>query len=458
MEDLFIVDDNEDIRTQLKWGLGNEYAVRMASDAEEAIKAFTDSPAGIVLLDLGLPPDPDGVNEGFRCLERMTALSPASKIIVVTGRNEREHALRAIQSGAYDFYQKPIDLKELKIIISRAAHLNRLEAENRQLMIAASERRDGMSGMIGSCSAMQGVFETIRKIASSDVPVLIIGESGTGKELVAKAIHENSSRHQKSFVAINCGAIPENLLEAELFGYEKGAYTGAAAQTQGKVEYAHEGTLFLDEIAELTMPLQVKLLRFLQEKTIQRVGGRKDIEVNARIVAATNADIKKSIAENRFREDLYYRLGVITVSLPPLRERGDDVMMLANFFLNKFSQDANKKIKGFGADAVNCIKNYDWPGNVRELENKVQRAVLLSDSKQVSFDDLGLSTNSSSPDMPGCSLTLKEAKERLERQMLLAAQKRHGGNMTRISDELGVSRTTLYDIIKRHGLLEQKPD
>ncbi|MCE5313306.1 MAG: PEP-CTERM-box response regulator transcription factor [Nitrospiraceae bacterium] len=452
MEDLLIVDDNEDIRTQLKWGLGSEYSVRMASDAQEAIKAFTESPAGIVLLDLGLPPDPDGVDEGFKCLDRMTASGPSTKVIVVTGRNEREHALRAIQAGAYDFYQKPIDLKELKIIISRAAHLNRLEAENRQLMHAAAEKRDGMAGMLGSCPAMQGVFETIRKISSSDVPVLIIGESGTGKELVARAIHENSPRHQKTFVAINCGAIPETLLEAELFGYEKGAYTGATAQTQGKVEYAHDGTLFLDEIAELTMPLQVKMLRFLQEKTIQRVGGRKDIEVNARIIAATNADIKKSIADNKFREDLYYRLGVITISLPPLRERGDDVVMLANYFLNKYSQDSRKKIKGFAADALNCIKNYEWPGNVRELENKVQRAVLMSDDKHVSIDDLGLAGSASS-DSPKCLLTLKEAKERLEKQMLLEAQKRHDGNMTRISDELGVSRTTLYDIMKRHGLL-----
>lgn len=451
MEDLLIVDDNEDIRTQLKWGLGSEYSVRMASDAQEALKAFAERPSGIVLLDLGLPPDADGTEEGFKCLDRIVASSPSTKVVVVTGRNEREHALRAIQSGAYDFYQKPIDLKELKIIISRAAHLNKLEAENRQLMHAATERRDGMAGMIGSCGAMQGIFETIRKISSADVPVLIIGESGTGKELVARAIHENSSRQQKSFVAINCGAIPETLLEAEFFGYEKGAYTGAAAQTQGKVEYAHEGTLFLDEIAELTMPLQVKLLRFLQEKTIQRIGGRKDIEVNARIIAATNADIKKSIAENRFREDLYYRLGVITISLPPLRERGDDVMMLANYFLNRYSQDARKKIKGFDADAANCIKNYDWPGNVRELENKVQRAVLLSDGRHVSIDDLGLSGTSS--DAPKCLLTLKEAKERLEKQMLTESQKRHDGNMTRIADELGVSRTTLYDIMKRHELI-----
>ncbi|MBN2654314.1 MAG: PEP-CTERM-box response regulator transcription factor [Nitrospirae bacterium] len=455
MEDLLIVDDNEDIRTQLKWGLGNEYSVRMASDAGEALASFSQSHAGIVLLDLGLPPDPDGVDEGFRCLENMISHSPSTKVIVVTGRNEREHALRAIQLGAYDFYQKPIDLKELKIIISRAAHLNRLEAENRQLMIAASERRDGMAGMIGSCPAMISIFETIRKISSSYVPVLIIGESGTGKELVARAIHENSPRHPKSFVAINCGAIPDTLLEAELFGYEKGAYTGASAQTQGKVEYAHDGTLFLDEIAELTMPLQVKLLRFLQEKTIQRVGGRKDIEVNARIIAATNADIKKSISENKFREDLYYRLGVITISLPPLRERSDDVMILANFFLNKYSHDAGKKIKGFDSNAASCIKNYDWPGNVRELENKVQRAVLLTDSKNIGVEDLGLSM-SSALDLPRCNLTLKEARDRLERQMLLEAQKRNDGNMTRISDELGISRTTLYDIMKRHGLLQDK--
>ncbi|MEW5744167.1 MAG: PEP-CTERM-box response regulator transcription factor [Nitrospirota bacterium] len=450
MEDLLIIDDNEDVRKQLRWGLEKEYTIHLAQDRQEALSLFEKLRTQVVLLDLGLPPHEEGAEEGFACLEGILRHEPATKVIVVTGRNEREHALRAIQLGAYDFYQKPIDLKELKIIVSRAMYLRNLEREVKELQRSSGQGASGFSGMIGLCPAMEKIFATIRKIASSDVPVLIIGESGTGKELVARAIHSLGARKEGKFVAINCGAIPENLLESELFGFEKGAFTGAHARTSGKVEYAHDGTLFLDEVGEMPLNLQVKLLRFLQDKTIQRVGGREDIPVNARIVAATNIDIARAIREEKFREDLYYRLGVVMLNLPPLRERGDDVVALATMFLNKFSEAAHKKITGFSAASLELLKSYTWPGNVRELENRVQRAVLFAESSKIELYDFGFS------DLPQIQtkerMTLKEAKDKVERDMTVSAIEKHNGNVTKISDELGVSRTTLYDIMKKHGI------
>jgi two-component system NtrC family response regulator len=356
--------------------------------------------------------------------------------------------------GAYDYYQKPIDLKELRIIISRALHLCNIEEDNLMLHIALEKETAEMCGMVGQCSEMLEVFSTIRKVASSSVPVLIVGESGTGKELVARAIHANSPRSIVPFVPINCGAIPENLLESELFGHEKGAFTGAHTMVQGKVEYSHEGTLFLDEIGELSATLQVKLLRFLQDKAIQRVGGREDIHVDARIIAATNnVELPKAIEEGVFREDLYYRIGVITIKLPPLRERQGDVMLLSNMFLRKCSKEFKRKVKGFSTSSIEHLESYSWPGNVRELENKVQRAVIMSESPIIEPHDLGFSDTlkrqeSASRDV----LTLREARDRVEKEMIISAMEKQEGNIAKTAEELGISRPALYDLMKKHGL------
>nr|WP_320114273.1 PEP-CTERM-box response regulator transcription factor [uncultured Desulfuromonas sp.] len=453
MEKLLIVDDSPEICKQLKWGLAKEYQVLLAQDVGEALKLFSRHQPKVVTLDLGLPPDVDGATEGLRCLETVLQEQPETKVIVLSGNEDRGNALKAIQLGAYDFYRKPIELAELKIILKRAFDLSVLEEENRRLQTASWSESNAMHGILGQCPQMEEVFTTIRKIASADIPVLILGENGTGKELVAKAIHAQSLRNKGELIPINCGAIPENLLEAELFGHEKGAFTGAVGQVKGKVEYAHEGTLFLDEIGELPLPLQVKLLRFLQDKTIQRVGGRDAIDVDARIVAATNVDIDDAIAQGDFREDLYYRIGVITINLPPLRARGDDICLLANFFLNRYVSEFSKKVKGYSTAAEIALKEYPWPGNVRELENKVKRAILLADGPVLEPCDLGFEEKPI-PEQPFSSegLTLKEARDRLEREMLVASLKNHDGNVAKSSEELGVSRPTFYDLMKKHHL------
>ncbi|GAB4388023.1 MAG: PEP-CTERM-box response regulator transcription factor [Thermodesulfovibrionales bacterium] len=453
MENLLVIDDNEEIRTQLKWGLGKDYSVHLAEDAGKGLSLFGKLRPKAVVLDLGLPPHEDSTEEGFRFLEAALRERPHTKVVVVTGDEQRESALKAVGMGAYDYYQKPVDLKELKVIIQRAFHLYNIEEENRKLQ-GALRRSSELEGMMGQCPAMLEVFSTIRKIASSDASVLVSGESGTGKELVARAIHSMSLRKDGPFMPINCGAIPENLLESELFGHEKGAFTGAHAQVQGKVEFAHGGTLFLDEIGELPASLQVKLLRFLQEKTIQRVGGRENIHVDARIVAATNADISKAIGEGKFREDLYYRIGVITMFLPPLRKRGGDITLLSNVFLKKFSDEFGKKIKGFSGSSVEFLESYDWPGNVRELENRVQRAVIMAESSFIEPRDLAFSETPGATlrRLPELGITLKEARERLEREMLSHAIGKHGGNMAKAAEDLGISRPTLYDLTRKHGL------
>jgi two-component system NtrC family response regulator len=453
MEKLLIVEDNPEIRKQLKWGLGKEYEVHLAGEVDEGLAVFRKEKPKVVVLDLGLPPEEDGTSEGFRCLEEMLLVCPAAKIIIATGNDEKESALRAIQTGAYDFYQKPIDLGELKVIIGRAYHLNNLENENRKLQLSLHGRNDDMGGIIGQCPEMQQVFVTIRKVASTEASVFLNGESGTGKELAARAIHDNSSRQNGPFVAINCGAIPENLLESELFGYEKGAFTGANARVQGKIEYANKGTLFFDEIGELPASLQVKLLRFLQERVIQRVGGREDIAVDVRIVSATNIDISKAIKAGTFREDLYYRIAVISLNLPPLRERGDDIMILANFFLKRFSESLNRKTKGFSAAAAKLMQVYDWPGNVRELENRVQRALIMSNSVLVEAEDLGFDGNVSVPKSEEAeSLTLRHARERAEKEIIESIIKKHKGNVLKAAEILGISRPTLYSLMRKHGL------
>ncbi|MDY0263353.1 PEP-CTERM-box response regulator transcription factor [Syntrophotalea acetylenica] len=453
MKKLLIIDDSPEICKQLKWGLGKEYQVLLAQDVEEALTLFTRHKPKVLTLDLGLPPDVDGATEGLRCLEQILREQPDTKVIVLSGNENRDNALQAVQLGAYDFYRKPIDLAELKVILQRAFHLSTLEEENRRLQTAALTDRDKGWGMLGQCPQMEEVFTTIRKVAPADIPILILGENGTGKELVAKAIHSHSLRNKGELIPINCGAIPENLLEAELFGHEKGAFTGAAAQVKGKVEYAHGGTLFLDEIGELPLPLQVKILRFLQEKTIERVGGRKEIDVDARIVAATNVDIEEAIKQGNFREDLYYRIGVITIKLPPLRERGEDISLLANYFLNRYVAEFSKKIKGYSAAAEAALTAHPWPGNVREMENRIKRAILLADGPVIEPCDLGFEVKTA-PEQTFSThgLTLKEARDRIEREMLVAALKKNAGNVARSSEELGVSRPTFYDLMKKHHL------
>jgi two-component system NtrC family response regulator len=454
MEKLLIVDDNEDIRKQLKWGLGKEYEVLLARDGNEALSVFKKNQPQVVTLDLGLPPREDDTEEGFKCLGEILTIAPETKVIVITGNDEKSSALRAIQSGAYDFFQKPIEISTLRVIIQRAFNLRHIEDENSRLQASLAQKNGGMEGMIGQSAQMLQVFSTIRKVASTDAAVFLAGESGTGKELVARALHAMSLRSSGPFIPINCGAIPEKLLESELFGYEKGAFTGANARLQGKVEYAHKGTLFLDEIGELPAALQVKLLRFLQEKVLQRVGGREDIVADTRVVAATNIDIAKAIREGTFREDLYYRIAVITIDLPPLRERGGDILLLANFFLKKFADLGNKKVRGFSAAAVEMMESYAWPGNVRELENRVQRAVIMSDSSLLDPEALGFSAQKPPRNTVAATegLTLKDARDRVERDMIMAAINNQGGNIAKAAEVLGVSRPTLYDLVKKHGL------
>jgi two-component system NtrC family response regulator len=453
MEKLLIVDDNAEIIKQLKWGLGKEYDLYSAKNVTDAYALFVKQQPKVVLLDLGLYPLENGTEEGFRCLEEMLKGKPLTKIIVITGNSEREHALRAIQSGAYDFYQKPINLKELKVIIHRAFYLDALEEENRTLQRELEKKNSTMFGMLGQCPEILDVFATIRKVATSDIPILIQGESGTGKELVALALHSLSLRREGPFIPINCGAIPENLLESELFGHEKGAFTGANAQVMGKVEYANNGSLLLDEVGELPFSLQVKLLRFLQEKRIQRVGGREHIVVDARIVAASNKDITKEIEGNRFREDLFFRISVITINLPPLRERGDDIIVLSNFFLKKFSKQFSRKMNGFSPSALDFIKSYEWPGNVRELENRIQRAIIMSEDMFIESHDLGFkeaSTAQTGKEKKG--MTLREVRTQVEKDIILSTLNRHGGNIVRSAEDLGVSRPTLYDLMKKYGI------
>jgi two-component system NtrC family response regulator len=455
MEKILIVDDNPDIRQQLKWGLSDEYTVFLAGDVKEGLASFKKHHPRVVILDLGLPPHEHTSEEGFRGLAELLEINPHVKVIMLTGNSERENALKSMQMGAYDFYTKPPVLDELKVIINRAIHLAGIEEQNRSLQRAVELKSTDSAGMIGQCQEMQKVFATIKKVAPSDVSVLITGENGTGKELVAQALHEASLRKKGPFIPINCGAIPENLLESELFGHEKGAFTGAHTTVQGKLQYANRGTLFLDEIGELPVNLQVKLLRFLQEGMIQRVGGRVDLPVDTRTICATNVDIARAIKEGKFREDLYYRISVISIHLPPLRERGDDILLLSNYFLRIFNDEHKKRIRRFSAPSIHFLRNYEWPGNVRELRNRIQRAIIMSDASAIEPDDLGCDM-----ELPELEeevspvVTLREARERVERELLANAIERQGGNIAKAAEELGVSRPTLYDLLKKHGLMQ----
>ncbi len=442
---LLIVDDDEDIRTQMKWALADDYEVVLAGDRLSAISEFALIEPAVVLLDLGLPPRPSDPDEGFLVLAELVGRSRAVKVIVITGQGEKENALRAVGEGAYDFMNKPIDTDELKVILKRAYYVADLEREYRA--VQGRMREDGFEGMLGSSPQMQDLFASIRKLAGTDAPVLILGESGTGKEMAALAIHRQSNRRAGPFVAINCSAIPETLLESELFGHEKGSFTGAHMQRKGRIETAAGGTLLLDEIGELPLPIQVKLLRFLQDQRITRVGGRAEIEVDTRVIAATNANIKQGMADGKFREDLYYRLAVITLRMPPLRERAGDVVMLAKAFLTRFAKEHGKSLSGFSRQAAQAIELYNWPGNVRELENRIKRAVIMADGRQVLPADLELE---SSGGYHGTSL--KEAREALERDLVQRALSRHKGKITAAAEELGISRPTLYELMDKLGL------
>jgi len=440
---LLIVDDDADLRTQMKWALAGDYEVLLAEDRPNAMDVVSKENPSVVTLDLGLPPHPAGVEEGFTALSDILTGYPQTKVIIITGRAEKEHALRAVGQGAYDFFYKPIDIDELKVILRRAFHLSQLEHEHNELQRRLSG--DTFEGMLGTSEKMQAVFTMIRKVSTADVPVLIEGESGTGKELVAHATHQLSPRKDGPFVVINCGAIPENLLESELFGHEKGAFTGAHIQRKGRFELADGGTLFLDEIGELSLPLQVKLLRFLEEQIIERIGGRKGIEVDVRVITATNKDLKEAMKGGSFREDLYFRLGVVFISLPPLREREGDIMLLAKAFLNRYAEENRKKLTGFTKEAVAAIEKYEWSGNVRELENRIKRAVIMAEGKKLNPADLEMEAPKPKYDDMG----LKEARDTLEKELIKKALLQNRGNITKAAKELGVSRPTLYDLMEK---------
>ena len=442
---LLIVDDDEEIRTQMKWALSRDFDLITAGDRPEAIESFRRERPLTTLLDLGLPPQPNEPDEGLAALGELLSIDPAAKIIVISGQGEKKNALEAVAAGAYDFLCKPVEMEELQFLLRRSIYLANLEREYRQLR--QQTQSEGFEQMVGGSPQMQGVFAYIRKVAGTNAPVLLLGESGTGKELAALAIHERSPRKDKSFVAINCNGIPENLLESELFGHEKGSFTGAHAQRKGLIENAADGTLFLDEIGELPPPIQVKLLRFLQEQRFQRVGGRQEIQIDTRVIAATNADLKQTISEGKFREDLYFRLAVVVIMLPPLRDRGDDVALLAREFLQRYAAQNNKKSLAFSPDALRALYRHNWPGNVRELQNRVKRAVIMTDGKRLTADDLELADLSqTSP------ATLKEAREAVEKEVVQNALKRHQGKITSAALELGVSRPTLYELMEKLGI------
>ena len=408
---LLIVDDDEEIRTQMKWALANDYHILVAENRPGAVEIFQAEQPAVVLLDLGLPPQPANPEEGLAALSELLAVNRLAKVVIITGQGENEVALRAIGAGAYDFLCKPVEMEELKFLLKRCFHVAQLEREYGEMQQLL--QGEAFEGMLGTSRPMQAVFDTIRKVATTDAPVLILGESGTGKEMAARAIHQKSSRKNGPFVAINCSAIPETLLESELFGHEKGAFTGAHVQRMGRIETANDGTLFLDEIGEIPLPLQVKLLRFLQEQCIQRVGGRQDIQIEARVVAATNADLKKAMAAGTFREDLFYRLAVVQIVMPPLRERENDIRFLAQSFLQRAAAQVKKAGLTFDREAIHALTSHPWPGNVRELENRVRRAVIMAEGKRLTAQDLELST------APGGSLgTLKEAREAVEREFV----------------------------------------
>ena len=441
---LLIVEDDPGIQSQLRWCF-EDYEVLSAVDRESAIIELRRHEPAVVLQDLGLPPDDSGVTEGFATLKEILKLAPFTKVIVVTGHGDQSNAVKAVGLGAYDFYQKPVDVDTLQLIVQRAYQMHMLEAENRQLAEALGV--SPLDGVIAASDAMLKVCRTIEKVAPTTATTLLQGESGTGKEVLARAIHSLSARKNQSFVAINCAAIPETLLESELFGFEKGAFTGAVKQTPGKIEHASGGTLFLDEIGDMPQSLQAKLLRFLQQRTIERIGGRAEIAVDVRVLCATNKNLQQAMATGAFREDLYYRISEITIEIPPLRDREGGRLLLAQYLLNKFAKQHGRVIKGFTEDAHDAIDTYAWPGNVRELENKIKAGIIMAEGKFVTAADLGLNVTTNPP-----TLNLRLVRQSAETHAIRQALVRAGGNISRTAELLGITRPTLYDLMAKYSI------
>ena len=442
---LLIVEDDEGLCSQYRWAFP-AYDVLMANARPQAIALVKKENPPVAIMDLGLPPDPDGVSEGFAILAEIQAIAPKTKMIVVTGNGERRNALKAIASGAYDFCEKPVEIELLRTIIERALNLYRLEEENRAL--AATPQRSPIERIVTANPGMLKLCRDIEKLATTNVPVLLLGESGTGKEALAQALHDLGPRRKEPFVAINCGAIPENLLESELFGHERGAFTGAVKQNIGKIETANKGTLFLDEIGDLPHPLQVKLLRFLQDQIVERIGGRQKIQVDVRIVSATNASLEDKITQGVFRGDLFYRMNAVTVRIPPLRDRGGDATLLANYFLSRFNQEFGRNIRGFAEAAGAAIAAHSWPGNVRELENRMKRAVVMTEHRVIDASDLDLAPPAEGPP----DLDLRAARLRAEREVVHIAWARSNHTLSVAARLLGISRPTLYGLLEVHGI------
>jgi len=446
---LLIVEDDPGLQSQLRWCF-EDYEAVVAEDRETALAQLRRYEPPVVLQDLGLPPDPEGVGEGLATLEEIMALAPETKVIVVTGHGDQENALKAVGLGAYDFYEKPVDTETLQLIVDRAYQIHALERENVRLL--RQDSTSPLDGIIASSEKMLEVCRMVEKVAPTNATTLLTGESGTGKELLARALHSLSTRVDKPLVAINCAAIPESLLESELFGHERGAFTGAIKQTRGKVEMADGGTLFLDEVGDMPLALQAKLLRFLQERVIERVGGREEISVDVRVVCATNQNLEVAIREKRFRQDLYYRISEITIEIPPLREREGGRVILARSLLEKFGGQQGRVLKGFSADALNAVQNYAWPGNVREMENKIKGAVIMSEGKQVSAADLGLSE----VDAQAPNLNLREVRRLSETGAIKRALVYASGNISKAAKMLGITRPTLYDLLEKYEIRTQK--
>lgn len=442
---LLVVEDDKGLQSQLRWAF-EDFEVVISGDREDAIAQVRRVQPGVVLLDLGLPPDPGGVTEGLATLQEILALAPETKIIVVTGDNDRANAVKAIGLGAYDFYQKPVDPEILGLIVERAYRVYELELENRRLQVF--DQSTPLAGIIATSPQMLEVCRTVEKVAPTDITTLLLGASGTGKERFAQALHALSNRADKKIVAINCAAIPENLLESELFGYEKGAFTGAKQTTPGKIEYANGSTLFLDEIGDLPMELQAKLLRFLQERVVERVGGRKEIPIDVRIICATHQNLGKLIEQGLFREDLYYRVSEITIEIPSLKQRDGDALVLAKAFLTRFSQEMKSPVKGFDSGALKAMEAHEWPGNVRELESRIKRAIIMADGAYISAKDLELTATIEDP-MP---LNLKQVRERAERTAILRAMTHCNDNISESATLLGVTRPTLYSLLEKYSL------
>lgn len=444
---LLIVEDDQGLQRQLKWSY-EDFEVFCASNRAEAMAMLRAEEPDVVTLDLGLPPDPDGVTEGFAALEEMLLIKPDTKVIVASGHNAKESAMRAISAGAWDFYQKPVDIDELHLIVKRAFHVRDLELQNQKAQAPNTDGELLFGSMVTASPEMLKAARTIERVANTNASVMLLGASGTGKELLARGLHDSSDRRGKPFVAINCGAIPENLLESELFGHEKGAFTGAIKTTEGKIELANGGTLFLDEVGDIPLPLQVKLLRFIQERVIERIGGRKSIPVDVRIVSATHRDLNQMITDKTFRDDLYYRLAEVPVHIPRLAERQGDAVLLAKHFLTRFAREMNPSIKGFASSALTAIDQWDWPGNVRELENRVKRAVIMAEGKFISVDDLQFDL----VDDDDRLLNLKAAREAADRRAIGRAIARTEGNISNAAKLLGISRPTLYDLLKQYEI------